>query len=180
MAVALGQHAEDLQAADHLLHHHALLGQQAIDPALLGAQWASRRLAVGRRARGMQALDPLVALVRQQGCLGRDGRSRALEEREIVLAPLAYRQVEDALAVDLDEDLALESVPLLLAAVVGPLLFLGRSTAVSATSTTTASAAARSARLPGKAKRPDRTSASSTRRTMRQAVASCTPQLCAW
>jgi hypothetical protein len=172
MAVTVGKDAEHLEAANHLFDDHPLLGQQAIGPPPLGSQLPTWRLAVGRRAQGMQVLDALVALVRQERCRRWQGWPGPLVDAEVVLPPFADAHVQDALALHLDEELALEGVALLLARVVGPLLFFGRSTGVSATSTTTVPSTVRTARLPGRAKRPDPTSAASTRRTMRQAVAS--------
>src|ERR1700759_5087924 len=92
----------------------------------------------------------------------------------------AMSRADDLSGAPLNHDLAFQGVPLLLAAVIGFLLFFGRSTGVSATSTTMNSiswSANCNLFLSGKVKAFDLVKISSTRRMMRQTLDSWTPQL---
>src|SRR5436309_15264263 len=89
-------------------------------------------------------------------------------------------RADDLPGAPVDDDLRLQGVSLLLAAVVGFLLFFGRSTGVSATSTTMNSiswSANCNFFLPGKVKAFDLVKISSTRRMVRQTLDSWMPQL---
>src|SRR5947209_14897384 len=90
------------------------------------------------------------------------------------------RGADDLSSAPIDDHLTFQGVSLLLAAVIGFLLFFGRSTGVSATSTTMNSiswSANCNFFLPGKVKALDFVKISSTRRMVRQTLDSWTPQL---
>lgn len=143
-AVAVGffEHAKDLQAADDVFDQDPFAGQGVVESALLCRQWHGFAPAFVRRAAlGVELGQTLETTVAEQFRLRSYPRVQptTLEEPKVVLAALATSRRQDHPALLVHGDLALERVTLFLAAVAGALLFLGRSTGRSVTSTITTS-----------------------------------------
>ena len=85
----------------------------------------------------MELLEALVAGVGVQGHVRMHARLALLEEVEVVAAAFAHAHGQDAPGAAFEQPLRLQRVALLFARVAGALLFFGRSTAHSPTSTTT-------------------------------------------
>lgn len=106
----------------------------------------------------------------------------ALVEGEVVDGAARLRCANTLPSARVDDNLALQGVPLLFAAVVRLMLFFGRSTGVSATSTMTNSilwSEGYNTFLPGSLKARLFVKMSSTRRMTRQTFDSCSTQLVA-
>src|SRR5215204_537048 len=182
VAITLRHDAEDFQAADDMLDHDPAARQLPVAQLLLVREFGFTRLLVRRLALFMQLRQSLVAAVGQhfEALVRLD--PAPLVEREVVSRAAAVRGTEHVPGRAVDDDLALQRVPLLLAAVVRPLLFFGRSTGVSATSTTMNSiswSAGCNTFLPGSLKALLLVKTSSTRRMVRQTLDSWMPQLLA-
>ncbi len=136
VAITLRQDAEDFQAADDVLDHDPATRQLPVALLLLVGQLGLPRLLPRRPALCMQLLQALIAAVGQhfQALVRLD--SAPLVEGEVVHGAAPVMGAYQLPGAPVDHHLALQGVPLLLAAVVGFLLFFGRSTGVSATSTT--------------------------------------------
>lgn len=116
---------------------------------------------------GRQLLDALVASIRLPGGIRVQPGPGCLEQVEVVPLSVRKARAENLLCLLVRYDLALEGVAFLLAGVIPPLPFFGRSMGVSATSTRTTSYSMPllwRALRPGRANRSSRTSVSSTQR----------------
>ena len=120
-----------------MFDHDPAARQLPVAPLLLFGQLRLTRLLVRRPALFMQFRQPLIAAVGEQFKALVRLDSAPLVEREVMDGAAGVCRADDLPGAPVDDDLALQGVPLLLAAVVGLLLFFGRSTGVSATSTTT-------------------------------------------
>ena len=87
----------------------------------------------------MQLLQSKIAAVGKDLCLRMNPHPRHFEQSEVMASTLAMRQTDDPSSRLLDKNLGFQRVSLLLARVATALLFWGRSTGVSVTSTNTTS-----------------------------------------
>ena len=101
---------------------------------LLPAWLLLRRLTVA-----MQRVQTLITAIGQARDVSFWLNAALFVQGKVMLCPTAVRRTEDLLGARIDYHLAFQCVALLLAAVVAPLFFLGRSIGVSLASTTTAS-----------------------------------------
>ena len=101
---------------------------------LLPAWLLLRRLTVA-----MQRVQTLITAIGQARDVSFWLNAALFVQGKVMLCPAAVRPTEDLLGARIDYHLAFQCVALLLAAVVAPLFFLGRSIGVSLASTTTAS-----------------------------------------
>src|SRR5215203_1672609 len=128
----------------------------------------------------MQFRDALIAAVGRQLKALVQLQSAAFVKSKVMSRAATVRRADDLSGAPIDDHLAFQGVPLLLAAVVGSLLFFGRSTGVSATSTTMNSiswSANCNFFLPGRVKAFDLVKISSTLLMVRQTLDSWMPQL---
>ncbi len=121
---------------DDVLDHDPAARQLPVAALLFAAQFAFARLLLRRPALFMQLRQPLIAAVGEQFKALMHFEAAPLVKRKIVCRAAPVVGADDLPARAVDDDLRLQRVPLLLPAVVRLLLFFGRSTGVSATSTT--------------------------------------------
>jgi hypothetical protein len=178
VAVSFLAYPKDLQAADHVLSEHALAGPSAVVGLLLGGECDGLAAAfIGRATVRMSLGQTLVAAVSEPFGVGVRTQLAALEEPESVLSPLAAGHCQDRAGSVVDGPLAFQRVALLLARVAGALLFFGRSTGLSVTSTAMTCHGGSTPpifRRPGNANAPLLTSVFSTRWIVRRTVFSAT------
>src|SRR5215210_3712817 len=128
----------------------------------------------------MQLPDALIAAVSQQLKALVQLQAAAFVKGKIMSRAATMRRADDLSGAPIDDHLAFQGVSLLLATVVGFLLFFGRSIGVSATSTTMSSiswSANCNFFLPGRVNALLLVKISSTRRMVRQTLDSWMPQL---
>jgi hypothetical protein len=87
----------------------------------------------------MQLVQTLITAIGQAGDVSFWLNAASFVQGKVMLCPTAVRRTDDLSGALIDYHLAFQCVALLLAAVVAPLFFLGRSIGVSLASTTTAS-----------------------------------------
>src|SRR5215216_3129428 len=120
-----------------MLNHDPTTRQLPVALFLLVAQFRLTRLLVRRPALFVQLLQALIAAVAEhlQALMWLDFAPPV--KGEVMHRAASMRCADDLAGAPVDNNLTFQRVPLLLAAVVSFLLFFGRSTGVSATSTTT-------------------------------------------
>jgi hypothetical protein len=178
VTVALGQDAEDLQAADDVLDHEPFAGELPVRPLLLIRERVMLALLLRQTAVAVALRQAQIPAVRQALGLWQERQTGPQEQLEVVRPARAEARHEDALCLRVGDDLRFLGVALLLTAVTLSLFFFGRSTGHSVASTTTTSKAMSvlvSAFLPGRVNRPERISAPSTVWMVRQTADSLSP-----
>ncbi len=137
MSVDALEHPKDLHATDDVFDSLAGIGQHPVFSTLLFGQ----RLGLGRLMRGdgvpVASPQTLIPRIPDQGRVMRKPYPRLPKQLEIMDGSSTRRRAQDVLSHGTDQDLELQGVPLLLAAVPAALLFLGRSHGTSDASTAT-------------------------------------------
>lgn len=141
-----------------MFHGDANLCELPIKLTFCLGDWTLARLLVGRTTVSMKFGNTLIASVCDPQLFKLSRQLSFLEETEIMLSPFAKRSTNNQPTEIVYDDLSFECVPFLLAAVVGSLVFLGRSIGLSLTSTTRmfhSVSVECKAFLPGKRNSPD-------------------------
>jgi len=180
ITITLTQDAKHLEPPQSMFDNHALTGQLPVLILLLGCERMMLTLFMRRLTVGVPTVQTPVAGIGQTAALGAQPQTAPFEQRKVVRVSGAKRRCQNAPAVLFDHDLRLQGMALFLATEEGFTFFCaplpyGCSITHSVASTTTTCQAVslgRSAFLPGKRNWPERIKAFSTRRTMREAVAS--------
>ena len=152
--------------------------QFSISSLLLNGQWVVFGFLGWRLAVGMQASQALISTVCQAANMRCHASIVFFEQPKVVHSAFAKSGRDDLQGVLVDHHLCFLRVTPFLAAVVSPLLFLGRSIGCSVTSTSTISmivSLACNTFLPGSRNWPDFINAFSTFRMVRQTVDSLIP-----
>ena len=187
IAVALAQDTKDFEARHHMLHSHALARQLSILSFVLSLQRAIFAFLVRRLAVGVPAVQAAITRIRQTATGCTEPQSAFLEQSKVMHSSLTKSRRQNAPTALLNNHLRLQGVPFLLAAKESFAFFwaplpCGCSIVHSVASMTTTCQTipeGRNAFLPGKVNWPEVIRASSTRRTVREAVASLTPYVLA-
>jgi len=156
VAIPLRHDAKDFHMPYHVLHHDALTRQLPIGLLLRWRQLSTARF-LGRRARVcMFLVQTLITAICQHARRGGNLAAHVLEHRKIMPATARLASADYFARVFVDYYLRLYRVSLLLARIVPPLFFFGRSISDSVASTTMTSIrlslSGRNAFLPSNAK----------------------------
>lgn len=134
VAVALCQEAKNFEFTDGMFYYDPFLGDAAVICFLFLGQRFFLASLVRHLAFFMQLSDALIAAVGLQHHIGMQAGFAFFKEAEIVRSPLANNHAND-FSFSRNDQLDFLSVSFLFARVIAPLLFLGRSTGDSPTST---------------------------------------------
>lgn len=187
VAVRLTQDTKHLETVQCMFDHDALAGQLPVVGLLFSSQRMMLALLVRRLAVLVPAIQAAISRIRQAAAFGAQSQATAFEEREVMRVPSTKGRRQNPSALLLHHDLCFQGVPLLLTAKESFAFFWAPLPAgcsiwhsVASTTTTCQSISlGRNAFLPGKVNRPERIKAFSTRRTVREAVASLRPYVLA-
>ena len=176
-AVAIGaaQNAESLEPTNNVLNQQSLTRQLLVFLLLIWRQWMMFALFVGRARIFMLFLQAFVAAIAQTAGHVLKRQRTGFKQGKVMHAAGTKGGSYNAIVGLLDYHLRFMRVSLFLAAVVAPLLFLGRCTGISVASTTTTSKAncgSCKAFLPGRVNAPQASNALSTWRIVRHTVGS--------
>src|SRR5438067_6683320 len=136
VAVAFRHDPKNLQMPDDVFNHDPQPRQLSIFALLQGRQLPAFRLLLRRLRVPMLLAQTLIAGVAQQTNAGGDFTTRLFEEGEVMRSARPVCRTNDGTRPAVDDHLRLDGVPLLLARIVPPLFFFGRSIGVSVASTT--------------------------------------------
>lgn len=137
MAIHALQHAKDLHAPNHVLYPLAGMCQLPVLLTLLGGKRRRGRRLMGRDGVPMTSPQALISGIPDQGRIVGKPHARLTVELQIMVRSSTRGGAQNPLRHGTDEQLELQGMSLLLAAVPTALLFLGRSHGTSEASTAT-------------------------------------------